>query len=92
LNRNPVRWSTGSPQPYVRTWKKKIASVVCPRHWHALVRRYLEELIDEGSFEVADAIFAPDYVNHSAGPGFGQARAAFLRGIVDMKPHFPIGT
>jgi len=55
----------------------------------AVVRRYLEEIINQGNFDVADEILARDYVNHSAGPGFGQARPEFLRGIIDMKTAFP---
>lgn len=58
-------------------------------HNKAVVRRYLEEIINRGNFDVADEILARDYVNHSAGAGFGQARAEFLRGIVDMKTAFP---
>jgi predicted ester cyclase len=55
----------------------------------AVVRRYLEEIINRGNFEVADEIFAQGYVNHSAGVGFGQALTEFLPGIVRMKAAFP---
>jgi predicted ester cyclase len=55
----------------------------------AVVRRYLEEIINRGNFEVADEIFAQSYVNHSAGVGFGQALTDFLAGIVNMKAAFP---
>ena len=55
----------------------------------AVVRRYLEEIINRGKFEVADEIFARDYVNHSAGVGFGQTLNEFLPGIVNMKAAFP---
>ncbi|MBV9327688.1 MAG: ester cyclase [Chloroflexi bacterium] len=55
----------------------------------AVARRYLEEIINRGNFAVAGEILAEDYLNHSAGPGFGQPRAQFLRGIVDMKAAFP---
>jgi predicted ester cyclase len=58
-------------------------------HNKAVVRRYLEEIINRGRFDIADEIFAQDYVNHSAGAGFGQALADFLSGIVDMKAAFP---
>jgi predicted ester cyclase len=54
-----------------------------------VVRRYLEELINRGDFEVADEILGPDYVNHSASAGIGQAQTEFLRGIVDLKTAFP---
>lgn len=55
----------------------------------AVVRRYLEEIVNQGNLEVADEIFARDYVNHSAGPGFGQALADFLPGIANLKAAFP---
>jgi predicted ester cyclase len=55
----------------------------------AVVRRYLEEIINQGNVDVADEIFAPDYVNHSAGFGVGRALPEFLRGIADMKAAFP---
>jgi predicted ester cyclase len=58
-------------------------------HNKAVVRRYLEDLINRGNFEVADEILAADYVNHSSGAGFGQARTEFLRSIVNMKAAFP---
>jgi predicted ester cyclase len=58
-------------------------------HNKAIVRRYLEEIINRGNFEVVDEIFARDYVNHSAGAGFGQALAEFLPGIVNMRTAFP---
>jgi predicted ester cyclase len=58
-------------------------------HNKAVVRRYLDEIINQGNFEVVDEIFAPDYLNHSAGPGFGQTRTEFLRSIVNVKAAFP---
>lgn len=54
-----------------------------------VVRRYLEEIINQGNFQVADEIFGPSYLNHSAGPGFGQTRTEFLRSIVNVKTAFP---
>jgi predicted ester cyclase len=62
---------------------------VSVEHNKAIVRRYLDEIINQGKFEVANEIFAPDYMNHSAGAGFGQALAEFLSGIVNMKAAFP---
>ena len=55
----------------------------------ALVRRYLEELINQGNFVVAEEILAPDYVNHTAGGGIGTGRETFVRGIQAVRTAFP---
>jgi predicted ester cyclase len=55
----------------------------------AVVRRYLEEIVNQGNFEIANDIFAPNYVNHSAGAGIGQGLAEFLRSIANVRAAFP---
>ena len=55
----------------------------------ALVRRYLEEIINRGEMSVADQIFAPDYVNHSAGGGIGVSLGDFIKSLINMRTAFP---
>jgi predicted ester cyclase len=55
----------------------------------AVVRRYLEEVINRGNFAVVEEIIAPDYVNHTAGGGIGSGREGFVRGLRAMKTAFP---
>jgi steroid delta-isomerase-like uncharacterized protein len=55
----------------------------------AVVRRYLEEIINRGDFALAEEILAPDYVNHTAGGGIGTGREGFVRGLRAMKTAFP---
>lgn len=35
----------------------------------AIYRRFVEEIINEGQFDVVSALFSPDYVDHSSPPG-----------------------
>jgi|SRR5215211_1237937 len=35
----------------------------------ALVRRYVEEFVDQGNFDLSDEIFAPNFVWRRSGPG-----------------------
>jgi predicted SnoaL-like aldol condensation-catalyzing enzyme len=55
----------------------------------AIVRRYLEEIINRGRFEVAEQILAVDYINHTAGGGVGSGRDGFVNGIRAMRTAFP---
>ena len=55
----------------------------------AVVRRYMEELINQGNVAVAEEIIAPDYVNHTAGGGIGTGREGFVRGVRAMLAAFP---
>ena len=55
----------------------------------ALVRRYLKEIINEGHFEVAAEILAPDYVNHTAGGGIGTGRDDYVKGVEALRTAFP---
>jgi predicted ester cyclase len=55
----------------------------------AIVRRYLEEVINQGNFGVADEIIAPNYINHSAGGGIGSGRDGFVQGLRALLRAFP---
>jgi hypothetical protein len=50
------------------------SSTVIAQDNKALVRRYLEEILNKGEMSVADEILAPDYVNRSSGGGIGLSR------------------
>ena len=55
----------------------------------ALVRRYLEVMINGGDTSIAAELFAPDYVNHTAGSGIGTGPEGLARSIDDVKTAFP---
>src|SRR5207247_2968008 len=55
----------------------------------AVVRRYLEEVINRGDFGVAEEIIASDYVNHTAGGGIGTGREGFVRRLRALRTAFP---
>jgi steroid delta-isomerase-like uncharacterized protein len=55
----------------------------------AVVRRYLEELINRGQMGIASELFAPDYVNHTAGSGISTGRDGFVRSITALRTAFP---
>jgi len=58
----------------------------------AVVRRYLEEIMNHSDFSVADEIIAPNYVNHSAGSsygGIGTGRDSFVQGLRAVRTAFP---
>ena len=56
----------------------------------AIVRRFIQEVHDEGKFDVFNELFAPDYVNHSAPAGANNRQAreqsikAFRAGAPDL--------
>src|SRR5262245_19099635 len=55
----------------------------------AIVRRYMEEIINQGDMSAADDILAADYVNRSAGGGLGLSRADFVQSLVALRTAFP---
>ncbi len=54
-----------------------------------IVTRYLEEIINRGSFQVAEEIIAADYINHTAGGGIGTGRDGFVRSLKALRTAFP---
>ena len=55
----------------------------------AVVRRYLDEIINQGNIGVAEEIVAQDYINHTPSGGVGSGRADFIQGLVTMLTAFP---
>jgi predicted SnoaL-like aldol condensation-catalyzing enzyme len=55
----------------------------------AIVRRYLDEIINRGRFEIAEEVFAVDYTNHTAGGGIGTGRDGFIKGVKSLCAAFP---
>jgi steroid delta-isomerase-like uncharacterized protein len=58
----------------------------------AIVRRFIQEVHNEGKFEVFDELFAPDYVNHSARSGANnrQAREQSIRAFRAGAPNLHV--
>ena len=65
------------------------SSTVVTQDNKAIVRRYLEEIINQGDMSAADEILAPDYVNRSSGGGIGLSRGDFLQSLVALRTAFP---
>ena len=55
----------------------------------ALARRWLEEGFNEGNLNVADEIFADDYINHDALPGQGPGPEGTKHNVSMLRSAFP---
>ena len=55
----------------------------------AIVRRYMDEVINRADFGVAEEIIAPNYINHTAGGGIGTGREGFVKGLRALLLAFP---
>jgi steroid delta-isomerase-like uncharacterized protein len=54
-----------------------------------LLRRFSDEIINQGNMSVADQIIAPDYLNHNPVPGQAPGLEGFKRSITGMRMAFP---
>jgi predicted ester cyclase len=55
----------------------------------AVVRRYLEEMVNGADYALAEELIALDYVNHTAGGGIGSGRAGYVEGLRALHMAFP---
>ncbi len=55
----------------------------------ALLRRFFEDLFNHGSLETADAIVAPDYVNHDPVPGETPGVEGLKQFVTMLRTAFP---
>jgi steroid delta-isomerase-like uncharacterized protein len=55
----------------------------------AVVRRYLEQFVSAGDTSIAAELFAPNYINHTAGSGITSGREGMTRSIAAVKTAFP---
>jgi steroid delta-isomerase-like uncharacterized protein len=49
----------------------------------AIYRRFVEEVVNSGHFDVVDQLYAPDYVDHAAPPG-APAGTAGVKAVMGM--------
>ena len=55
----------------------------------AIVRRLMEETINQKNLDVFDELVAPDFVNHSAPPGAPSTREAWKQSVAMMGAALP---
>jgi steroid delta-isomerase-like uncharacterized protein len=55
----------------------------------ALSRRVIEACFNQGNLALADELYAPDYVDHSAPPGFPPGVAGFKQQVAMYRAAFP---
>lgn len=55
----------------------------------AIVRRYVEEAINQRNMEVLDEIFAPEFVDHTAAPGQAPGVEGLKQFFAMMEAGFP---
>jgi len=55
----------------------------------AVVRRYLEEMVNGAAYALAEELIAPDYINHTAGGGIGSGRTGYVQGLRALHTAFP---
>jgi steroid delta-isomerase-like uncharacterized protein len=51
--------------------------------YKAIYRRFVEEVVNKGNFDVVDELYSPDYVDHAAPPG-APGGLAGVKGIMGM--------
>jgi steroid delta-isomerase-like uncharacterized protein len=78
--------AAGAPQPPTSTPSSRAAisgSAASPEANKAVVRRYIEEVLSIGKFELMDELFAPDYTSDAFGPPTG--REEFRQALAAMR-------
>src|SRR5690348_1187255 len=55
----------------------------------SIVRRFIQEVVNEGNLAFIDEIASPDFVEHAAPPGFPADREAIHRIIGMQRTAFP---
>ena len=55
----------------------------------AIVRRFFEEIFNQGDLSVADEIVAADFVNHNPAPGQTPGVEGLKEFVVDLRTAFP---
>jgi steroid delta-isomerase-like uncharacterized protein len=64
------------------------ASPTSRRH-ESVIRRYFDELFNEGRVQLAPELLAPDYVNHSAAPGLSPGGEGVVVVVQALRRAFP---
>ncbi len=55
----------------------------------AVVRRYVEDFVGQRNLGLADELFAPNFVNHSAGPNDPSGREGLIQFFTMIEGGFP---
>jgi steroid delta-isomerase-like uncharacterized protein len=55
----------------------------------AVVRRFVDEVVNEGRFDVLDDVVHPEFVDHSPDPGQAPGREGLRQALVALRQAFP---
>ncbi len=55
----------------------------------AIVRRFVDEVVNAGKIDILDEIVHPEYVEHSPDPGQASGREGFRRALIELRQAFP---
>ena len=54
-----------------------------------IAKRFVEEVLNRGNFDLVDEVFAPDFVNHFGPPGIPPGAAGFKQVLRGFRAAFP---